>query len=89
MIQKLIELSAVLEDIDNPLLSLTEIQWQSGNELDEFLRPLYTVTKKLQAEDLTAGEFLLNEKKTDLGYDQKRSPIAKRYVNSINRRETH
>ena len=47
-----------LEEIDNPLLSPTETQWQSVNELDELPRPLYTVTKRLQTEDLTADGFL-------------------------------
>ena len=58
----MIELRAVLEDKYNPLLSLIEIQWHSGNELDELFRPLYNVTKKLQIEDLTAGEFLFEGK---------------------------
>ena len=50
MFQKLLGLRAVLEVIGNPLLSLTEIQWQSANELEELLRSLNTVTKKLQDE---------------------------------------
>lgn len=87
MVQRLLELRAVLEDIDNPLLSLTEIQWQSANELEELLRPSYTVTKKLQAEDLTAGEFLFEWKKLIFDMTKKGGLIAEGIVNSMNRRE--
>ena len=87
MFQKLLGLRAVLEVIGNPLLSLTEIQWQSGNELEELIRSLYTVRKKPQAKELTAGEFLFEWKKLIFDMAKKGSPISEGYIKSMKRGE--
>ena len=57
MVKRLLELKSVLEDIDNPAISLSQIQWKQASQLEEVLLFPYTATKKLQAEDLTAGQF--------------------------------
>ena len=85
--KRLLELRSVLDDIDNPLLCLTENQWHSATELEELLRAPYTVTKKLQAEDLIAGEFLFEWKKLIFDLNKKGGLIANGIANSMNRRE--
>ena len=54
---------------------------------EELLCPLYTVTKTLQAEELTAGEFLFEGKQLIFDMTKKGSSISEEYFNSMNRRE--
>ena len=87
MVKKLIELRPFLEDIDNQSLSLTTSQWQSAIELEKLLQLPYIVTKKLQDEDLTAGEIMCEWKKLIFDLSKKGGAIADGIVQSMNRRE--
>ncbi|XP_073415086.1 uncharacterized protein [Dendrobates tinctorius] len=58
MIERLLELKPFLTDMANPQVTLNEGQWTQVAELKELLNHPFTVTKKLQAEDLTPGIFI-------------------------------
>ena len=87
MVKRLLELTSFLENIDNPSLALTEGQWKSAIELEELLQLPYIVTKKLQAEDLTAGKFSFDWKKLIFNLNKKGGIIVDGILKSINRRE--
>lgn len=57
MIQRLLELKFYLEDMANPNVTMTEIQWKEVEELEVLLRHPYIATKVMQANGLTPGVF--------------------------------
>ena len=59
MIGRLIDLKPYIDDFDNLNVSLKEHEWNEQTELEILLRYPFSVTKKLQSEDLTPGEFFL------------------------------
>lgn len=63
MVRRLLELRSFLIDLDNESVSLTENQWEQVAQLESLLFHPFTVTKKLQAEDLILGTFLLEWKR--------------------------
>ena len=87
MVKRSIELRSVLEDIDNPSISLSDIQWQQAIELEQLLLFPYVATKLLQAEDLTAGQFLHQWKKLQFDLNKKGGLIAKGILDSMDKRE--
>lgn len=87
MIQRLVELRAVLEDIDNPSITLTEHQWSQAKEMSELLLMPYLTTKQLQAEELTGGQFLYEWKSLIFKLSKKGSLIADGIVKSMKKRE--
>ena len=58
MVKRIVKLRPVLTDMENPDVTLTELQWKKVEELEDLLRLSFKVTKKLQEEYLTPGMFL-------------------------------
>ncbi|XP_073409851.1 uncharacterized protein [Dendrobates tinctorius] len=81
MIERLLELKPFLTDMANP-------QWTQVAELKELLNHPFTVTKKLQAEDLTPGIFIREGKNLLFCLSQRGGLIADRISASMKRRET-
>ena len=63
MVRRLLDIKSYLEDIDNENVSLTESQWEQLSEIEKLFSHPFTVTKKLQSEDLTPCQFLLEWRK--------------------------
>jgi hypothetical protein len=87
MIQDLLDLKPFLVDMANPDLTLRERQWTEVTELEGLLCCPYTVTKKLQAEDLTPGTFLKEWKNLIFRLSQAGGQIADGIVASMKKRE--
>ncbi|KAM4049182.1 LOW QUALITY PROTEIN: uncharacterized protein ACNLHF_006937, partial [Anomaloglossus baeobatrachus] len=87
MIQRLVELKTFLVDMANPQLTLNESQWTQVTELEKLLEHPFTVTKKLQAEDLTPGIFLKEWKNLMFCLSQRGGLIASGIATSMKRRE--
>ncbi|KAM4053246.1 LOW QUALITY PROTEIN: uncharacterized protein ACNLHF_005976 [Anomaloglossus baeobatrachus] len=87
MIQRLVELKTFLVDMANPQLTLNESQWNQVTELEKLLEHPFTVTKKLQAEDLTPGIFLKEWKNLMFRLSQRGGLIASGIATSMKRRE--
>jgi len=62
MVKRLLELKPSLEDIDGPAVSLSEKECNDVLQLEAVLAFPFAVTKRLQAEELTAGTFLWSGK---------------------------
>ncbi|XP_073429431.1 uncharacterized protein [Dendrobates tinctorius] len=87
MIQRLVELKTFLVDMANPQLALNESQWNQVTELEKLLEHPFTVTKKLQTEDLTPGIFLKEWKNLMFRLSQRGGLIASGIATSMKRRE--
>ncbi|KAM4018767.1 LOW QUALITY PROTEIN: uncharacterized protein ACNLHF_008010 [Anomaloglossus baeobatrachus] len=87
MIQRLVELKTFLVDMANPQLTPNESQWNQVTELEKLLEHPFTVTKKLQAEDLTPGIFLKQWKNLMFHLSQRGGLIASGIATSMKRRE--
>ncbi|KAM4028644.1 uncharacterized protein ACNLHF_023936 [Anomaloglossus baeobatrachus] len=87
MIQRLVELKTFLVDMANPQLTLNESQWNQVTELEKLLEHPFTVTKKLQAEDLTPGIFLKEWRNLMFRLSQRGGLIASGIATSMKRRE--
>ncbi|KAM4044019.1 uncharacterized protein ACNLHF_008128 [Anomaloglossus baeobatrachus] len=87
MIERLLELKPFLIDIANPQVTLNEGQWTQLAELKKLLNHPFTVTKKLQAEDLTPGIFIREWKKLLFCLSQRGGLIADAISASMKRRE--
>ncbi|XP_073510784.1 uncharacterized protein [Phyllobates terribilis] len=88
MIERLLELKPFLIDMANPQVTLNEGQWTQVAELKELLNHPFTVTKKLQAEDLTPGIFIREWKNLLFCLSQRGGLIADGNSASMKRRET-
>ncbi|XP_073521308.1 protein MIS12 homolog isoform X1 [Phyllobates terribilis] len=90
MIERLLELKPFLVDMANPQpqVALNEGQWTQVAELKELLDHPFTVTKKLQAEDLTPGIIIKEWKNLLSCLSQKGGLIADGIAASMKRRET-
>ncbi|KAM4037493.1 uncharacterized protein ACNLHF_016084 [Anomaloglossus baeobatrachus] len=87
MIQRLVELKTFLVDMANPQLTLNESQWNQVTALEKLLEHPFTVTKKLQAEDLTPGIFLKEWKNLMFHLSQRGGLIASGIATSMKWRE--
>ena len=74
--------------MDNKSVNLHDREWEQAKELEDLLLPLYTVTKKLQAEDLTPGAFYLDWKRLHFKMDQAGGLIAEKIRDSMKKRES-
>ncbi|XP_073410249.1 uncharacterized protein [Dendrobates tinctorius] len=88
MIERLLELKPFLIDMANPQVTLNKGQWTQVAELKELLNHPFTVTKKLQAEDLTPGIFIREWKNLLFCLSQRGGLIADGISASKKRRET-
>ena len=59
MIRHIIDRKPYIDDLANPNVSLKEHKWNELTELEILLRYPFSVTKKLQRDDLTLSEFFL------------------------------
>ena len=57
MIKHLLELKLVFIGMANPHVLLSDMVWGQVENLKNLLYQLYIVTKKVQSEDLTPGQF--------------------------------
>ncbi|XP_023239226.1 uncharacterized protein LOC111637867 [Centruroides sculpturatus] len=87
MVKRLLELKTFLEDLDNPSVLLTENQWKQTEKLESVLSYPYTVTLKLQAEDLTPGNFFLQWKTLMHQLDKTGGIVANAILSSMRKRE--
>ncbi|XP_039441388.1 uncharacterized protein LOC120422101 [Culex pipiens pallens] len=74
MIQRLIELRPILDDLDNESVMMNQSQWDKAENLVNILKLPYLITKKMQAEDLTPGQFFHDWK--NLVFDLKKNGRA-------------
>ncbi|XP_073501668.1 uncharacterized protein [Phyllobates terribilis] len=86
MVERLLELKPFLIDMANPQVTLNEGQWTQVAELKEFLNHPFTLTKKLQAEDLTPGIFIREWKNLLFFLSQRGGLIADGISASMKRR---
>ena len=91
MIDRLLQLSATIDklgQIGNSKLQLTSQQWRQAEELRDLLYQSYSLTKKLQMEEVTAGCFFRRWTGLGLRLEQREDSImATEIVNSMKRRE--
>jgi len=88
MVKRLLELKTFLEDIDNPAVSLSEREWNNVLQLEAVLAFPFAATKRLQAEELTAGTFLWEWKHLIFVLHQRVvGHISKAIITSMEKRE--
>ncbi|GFG29456.1 hypothetical protein Cfor_08213, partial [Coptotermes formosanus] len=88
MVKRLLELKDFIEEMDNENLALTESQWTQTKELENLLFHPFTVTKRLQCDDLTPGKFLLEWKSLLYRLNKNGGLIAEGIASSMMKRES-
>ncbi|KAM9329115.1 LOW QUALITY PROTEIN: uncharacterized protein PAF06_019636 [Gastrophryne carolinensis] len=88
MVKRLLELKDFIEEMDNENIALTESQWTQTKELENLLSHPFTVTKRLQCDDLTLGKFLLEWKRLLYHLNKNGGLIAEGIVSSMMKRES-
>ncbi|XP_044134821.1 AP-4 complex subunit mu-1 isoform X1 [Bufo gargarizans] len=88
MVKRLLELKDFIEEMDNENLALTESQWTQTKELENLLSHPFTVTKRLQCDDLTPGKFFLEWKSLLYRLNKNGGLIAEGIASSMMKRES-
>ncbi|KAM9308920.1 LOW QUALITY PROTEIN: uncharacterized protein PAF06_013141 [Gastrophryne carolinensis] len=88
MVKRLLELKDFIEEMDNENIALTEGQWTQTKELENLLSHPFTVTKRLQCDDLTTGKFLLEWKRLLYHLNKNGGLIAEGIASSMVKRES-
>ena len=91
MLEKLIKLKPVILEIEalgrNEKLHMTTSQWNQAQELKDMLQKSYTITKKMQLENLTVGYFMRQWTGLKWMLEENGGLIALEILSSMNRRE--
>ncbi|KAM9301722.1 LOW QUALITY PROTEIN: uncharacterized protein PAF06_014937 [Gastrophryne carolinensis] len=88
MVKRLLELKDFIEEMDNENIAITESQWTQTKELENLLSHPFTVTKRLQCDDLTPGKFLLEWKRLLFHLNKNGGLIAEGIASSMMKRES-
>ncbi|KAM9330121.1 LOW QUALITY PROTEIN: uncharacterized protein PAF06_009560 [Gastrophryne carolinensis] len=88
MVKRLLELKDFIEEMDNENIALTESQWTQTKELENLLSHPFTVTKRLQCDDITPGKFLLEWKRLLYHLNKNGGLIAEGIASSMMKRES-
>jgi len=88
MVKRLLELKTFLEDSGNPAVSLSRREWNDVLQLEAVLAFPFAATKRMQAEELTAGTFLWGWKNLIFMLRQRvEGPISKAIITSMEKWE--